>query len=117
MKRTPLRRKTPLQGGGRLRRTRLSSAPSKRRRRRDRVYAVQRDLAYQRALGRCEAAVADVCTGRVEQVHHLGGRVGGDPHALDNLLAVCFRCHEWIESNRAESYRLGLLRSRHGGES
>ena len=87
---------------------------SKRRQKRDRNYPKARQAVYARADGRCEAGIWPVCTGRCEQVHHKAGRTGPDPHALDGLLGVCHRCHEWIELNREASYRLGFLVRRNG---
>lgn len=82
---------------------------SAKRRRRDAVYPDRRVDVYERADGRCEAMTGPRCTGRCEQVHHLAGRGGPDPHRLDNLLGVCHPCHRWIEENRTEAYELGLL--------
>ena len=87
---------------------------SKRRRKRDKDYGKQRNAAYERADGLCEARCCPNCTFRAEQVHHIGGRGGGDPHALDNLLVVCAECHRHIEENRAEAYARGWLLRRNG---
>lgn len=96
----PLKRRTPLR------------QVSSRRRRRDRGYPAARQAVFERAGGRCEARAAVSCTGRCEQVHHLAGRGGPDPHNLDNLLGVCFPCHLFIGANPGWAYANGLLRSR-----
>lgn len=82
---------------------------SARRRKRDSVYPAARRAVWERADGWCEASTGAACAGVGQQVHHLAGRGGPDPHRLDNLLLVCAPCHYWIEHNRAEAYELGLL--------
>ena len=88
---------------------------SARRRKRDAAYPAARQAVFARADGLCEARIWPVCTGQCEQVHHKAGRGGPSPHALDGLLGVCHRCHEWIELNREASYRLGFLVRRNVG--
>jgi hypothetical protein len=94
---------------------------SKRRRERDAVYPERREQVLVRSQGFCEALTED-CTGWAEQVHHLAGRSGPDPHRVDpvdwraagnNLLAVCGACHWQIHAYPAESRDSGLMRSRH----
>lgn len=80
--------------------------------RRDAVYPERRRQVYDRADGLCEARAAFACTSRCEQVHHVGGRVGPDPHRLDNLLGVCAPCHETIHRNPEWARSRGLMRSR-----
>ena len=93
---------------------------SQRRRDRDAVYPERREVAFARSGGICEARLED-CTTWVEQVHHLAGRTGPDPHRVDlqewqsprnNLLAVCASCHQEIHNFPARSRELGLMRSR-----
>lgn len=83
------------------------------RARRDRGYPKARQQVWERAEGRCEARVSPSCNGQAEQVHHKAGRTGPDPHRLDNLLAVCLRCHMHIEKHREQARELGLSESRH----
>jgi hypothetical protein len=80
--------------------------------RRDAVYPQRRREVYERADGLCEARASSGCSGRCEQVHHVGGRVGPDPHRLDNLLGVCASCHETIHRFPAWSRDRGLMTSR-----
>lgn len=42
------------------------------------------------------------------QPHHILKRSRGGTHDLENLLAVCFECHNWIEGNEAEAVKRGL---------
>ncbi len=89
-------------------------AVSAKRRKRDKAYAAARKSVYARAMGACEAEATIRCNGQCQQVHHLAGRGGPDPHRLSGLLGVCAPCHEWIETNRTESYERGLLVKRNG---
>ena len=65
-----------------------------------------------RAEGFCEAMIRGVCNGRPEHLHHrqLRSRGGGD--TVENLTAVCHRCHDWIHRHPKESTALGLMVSR-----
>ena len=60
----------------------------------------------------CEARVEPVCHGRAVEVHHVLTRGQGGGDHVDNLLAVCGYCHEWIHRNPADAMSLGLLRKR-----
>ena len=70
---------------------------------RDAKQAVRR-----RSGGRCEAGT-EVCTEQVEHVHHRKMRSAGGSHSVDNLLALCHACHDWIHANPEESYARGWL--------
>lgn len=75
MKRSPLRRRTPLRGKAR-----------------------RRDKADQPLATWCEIAKPGVCTGRAEHRHHVrlqsqGGR-GGE------TADCCFACHDYAHLNR-----------------
>lgn len=85
---------------------------SARRRRRDAIYSSRRLEVYERSEGLCEARVSMYCSGRCEQIHHVAGRGGDDPHRLDNLLGVCYPCHRWIETHPLEAKREGFSRSK-----
>jgi hypothetical protein len=115
MKRSPLRRRTPLKRGqSKLTRGRLNPVSS-RRRRRDADYEQARQAVLARSEGRCEVDVhSPGCSGRVEQTHHIGGRGGPDPHRLDNLLGCSAACHAEIHANPNRSYLLGLMVRRNG---
>ena len=104
MKRTPLRRT------GRI------SPVSKRRRKRDASYPAAREYVYARSRGACEApAHVEACTGMCEQVHHVRGRVGRDPHDTDWLLGLSRACHEAAHREPVWAVRVGLSVTRHGG--
>lgn len=107
MKRSPLRSKTSLPPGGGLARQ------SKKRAARDAVYPQRRKQVRARAQGLCELRTP-VCTGQGEQVHHLAGKGGHDPHRLDNLALACGECHRYAHSHPAESYANGWMRTRNG---
>ena len=95
-----MKRSTPLR-----QRTRIRPV-SPRRAKRDAVYQARRRAAFDRCGGICEAGSFD-CTGRVEQIHHRAGRVGADPHRLDNLLAVCVACHRLCHAEPALAFEQG----------
>lgn len=74
-----------------------------------------RALAYERAMGVCEAG-SPWCEGRPTQVHHIARRRGAGAHALTNLLAVCGMgntsgCHGWIHQHPDEAKAKDWLRS------
>ena len=83
MKRTPLRRLTPLR-----------SKPSRRTR-----------PAVPLAAW-CEARL-DVCTGRAEHRHHVILRSQGGEHGPTKDL--CHACHGWVHANPNAARALGLI--------
>jgi 5-methylcytosine-specific restriction endonuclease McrA len=94
VKRTPLKRKTPMKRGG------GSYLPYDRR-----------SQVEWRCKGLCEAKTP-ACTGKQAEVHHILPRSAGGGHDLNNLLGVCRPCHRWIEDHRTISYERGWLRKR-----
>ena len=84
-------------------------AVSDRRRKRDAVYPERRRQVWERAEGMCEFCRVRPC----EQVHHLAGRGGPDPHRLGNLIGLCAGCHGRAHSEPEWALRVGLARSRH----
>lgn len=67
------------------------------------------DLVLDRASGCCERCEQQAC-----QIHHRTPRGAGGSrseaiNSPSNLLALCYDCHRYVESNREESYTLGLL--------
>lgn len=114
MRRTPLVRRTPLETRTGLKRGGRINPISARRRKRDAVYQAARDYVMDRSRGACEAPVhADGCSGRVEQVHHIAGRGGPDPHHVENLLGLSAACHARAHAEPLWARRWGLSRSRH----
>lgn len=61
-----------------------------------------------RSGGNCEAMVPFAgCTMQTHHLHHR--KISGREHRVENLLALCHRCHDWVHGHPEESYRLGLL--------
>ena len=57
----------------------------------------------------CEARIE--CRGLVAtDIHHKSGRVG--ENMFKDFLAVCRRCHIWIEAYPADAKRLGFSNNR-----
>jgi len=94
-----------------LRRSSVSRYSTKRKQR-DAVYPQRRREVYERADGLCEVGAVFDCTRRCEQVHHVAGRGGDDPHRLSNLLGACAPCHRFIHANPEVSRERGWMRSR-----
>ena len=121
MKRSPLRRRTPLHRGGRLaRRTPLRSVSPKRAKvQRQRRTMVREELA-RREL--CEAGVTirfgghrSLCAGLAVDLHEPLTRArGGSILDPANTVAVCRSCHDWIHAHPAAAASIGLLRSKRG---
>jgi hypothetical protein len=82
---------------------------SDKRRKRDAVYPQRRREVFERAGGACEVCLAAPC----EQIHHIAGRGGKDPHRTENLLAVCAQDHATIHANPGWARENGYMRSRH----
>lgn len=59
--------------------------------------------------------VCEMCTNATaSQIHHRCPRQSGKYHppwmsTASNGLALCLRCHEWIEGNRTAAYASGWL--------
>lgn len=104
MKRTALRRKSPLKPLGKKA-----------------VYNLQfekmRPVIKLRANGYCEAQVRGVCGNWGAHVHHRKMRSHGGTNDADNLLLVCYQCHRYIHANPAISYRQGWLVKGVGGHA
>jgi 5-methylcytosine-specific restriction endonuclease McrA len=98
-----------------VKRSRLR-AVSERRRRRDTNYPSSRQAVYDRADGMCEAFASIRCERQGHIVHHIAGRLGPDPHRLDNLLLVCRTCHDVIHAQPERSYQHGWMRRRNGSD-
>jgi 5-methylcytosine-specific restriction endonuclease McrA len=102
MKRTPLKRYTP------LKRTALKT---KRK-----VRAVPKDI-YSQVLARDMECVAQLampeitCMGRLDP-HHVLRRSQGGQDTLDNLVTLCRAHHSAVHEQIARSYELGLLKRR-----
>ena len=103
MKRSPLKRKTPLKGGSSLKRTRLSPV-SKRRR---------KELSEYSALRKVFLSTFPICfrcaKSPATDIHHRWGRHKDRLNDTDWWIGVCRPCHDHIHANPAEAYELGYL--------
>jgi len=98
MKRTPLKRYTPLKSGGRLR-----NASSKRQREyKEYGKAKKAYLALHPKCERCKNKKSD-------DIHHKAGRVGQWLCRYDHFAALCRECHDWVHANGKEARRLGWI--------
>lgn len=109
MKRTPLRRKTPLaRSPAPLRRTPLSPVSQRLRLQRK---ALEDWAAVVKAVGRCEGAcLPGECWGPLE-AHHVFTK-GRYPELVDDLRVGCCTCqrhHRWAHENPIEAGVLGFL--------
>lgn len=101
MKRSPLKRRTPLRRGGWLRRTKaLVSRPSKRARPNEPLAEL------------CEATILGVCTGYAQHRHHVLPRSQGGTDDRSNTMDICSACHRYLHREPEWAYRVGLLRRR-----
>lgn len=100
MKRTRLRRKTPLRAGW----------PKRSTTARKRGYSESWNWCMERAGWRCEVVLDDTrCEDRATQAHHVKTRARGGSDDLSNLLAVCLAHHSWIHAHPEEATTRGYL--------
>jgi hypothetical protein len=98
MKRSPLKRKTPLKRGGKLRRV------SAKRKGQNEVYKDVREKFL------TNNPICQVCRCKMaSQVHHRRGRFGDRLNEVEFFLAVCFECHHEIHHNPAWAYERGYM--------
>lgn len=112
MKRTPLKRKTPLKA--KKQRSFNSTLPVRtdKRRAEEAQYHKQRK-AYLVAHPRCEIWVTRDChQSRSTQIHHKRGRRGAWLLDESEWLACCSPCHEWVERNFKKAVELGFMHPR-----
>lgn len=99
MKRSPLKRSTPLKS-----KKRLTSKPRK-----------IPDSVRAQVMARDMGCVAQfmirevVCSGHLD-AHHVLMRSQGGPDTAENLKVLCRAHHEWVHRHPAKSYALDLLR-------
>lgn len=108
MRRTPLKRKTPLRGASALRRSPMKQTRSKK-------LAVPKEVYSEVVLrdGGCVARrlVPDIaCYGRLDP-HHVLRRSQGGLDTADNLVTLCRAHHDWVHANPARARQLHLLKS------
>ena len=100
MKRSPIRRRTPLR-----------HRSAKRAAREQLLRELRVELLATRRSCEAEWFGFRECSGRRE-VHHVQRRSQGGLHAPENLLVVCAAHHEAIHANPADAVRAGLLTGR-----
>jgi hypothetical protein len=102
VKRSPLKRRTPLkQGNKRLsRHTRLKATVTHRAR------------PDEPLIEWCDFAIAGVCTGYSQHRHHRLPRSAGGTDDATNTADVCRACHAYAHHNPALAYAHGWLRRR-----
>ena len=97
MKRSPLKRKTPLKRGGRLR------PVSKKRAKQNKAYSVNREV-YLNYHPACE-----ICGSKACDIHHKKGRFAERLNDMQYFMAVCRGCHQWIHNNPQQAYAKDYL--------
>lgn len=98
MKRTPLKRYTPLKSGGRLR-----NASSKRQREyKEYGKAKKAYLALHPQCERCKNKKSD-------DIHHKAGRVGQWLCRYEYFAALCRECHDFCHRNPKEARKAGWI--------
>ena len=95
MKRSPLRRRTPLRAKRKTPESKIE-------------YAELRVEIMDRSMGRCDRK-APCCWGMGSDVHHVVRRSQGGSDDPANLKWLCRPCHQWIHDHVAESKREGWL--------
>ena len=105
MKRTPLRRRTPLRSSGQLR-----STPLRARRKAEPELDAAKVIRRGISGGMCER-----CGNYGDHFHHVWMRSQGGLHEWWNLRHLCFRCHGWVHPNPNESLADGWLMTRANG--
>jgi 5-methylcytosine-specific restriction endonuclease McrA len=109
MKRTALKRYTPLRKVSKL----------KHRRQAVTIPKAVREAVKERSGGRCEG-VEEICSGnnvhRVRCVkngsdmHHVKGKGRGGKNTSENIIYLCRSCHRYTHDNPAKARELGLMK-------
>ena len=71
------------------------------------VYSTLRSV-FLESRPECQVKIPYVCTGKSTDVHHRARR-GKNYLNVQEFMAVCRGCHEWIESFPKESRELGYI--------
>lgn len=108
MKRTPLKRKTPLVARSTLKRGKPIARQRMKRTPPKPGFTEETKATVRRRSGnRCEAR-SSVCTGRAEHFHHRKLRRFGD-HRVVNCLHVCSACHDYMHLKRVMAALMGWI--------
>jgi 5-methylcytosine-specific restriction endonuclease McrA len=75
------------------------------RRRAERLWAVEVEVRV-RSRGRCERAG---CARVATALHHRQSRARGGDDTADNLIHLCWSCHDWVHAHPTEAEAAGLL--------
>jgi hypothetical protein len=94
VKRSPIKRKTPL-------RARKADPPE---------LIKAKEIVRQRSGGRCEGRIPSICIGRAAEVHHVKSRARGGDHDPSNLKDLCTPCHRFVTENLRSATEMGLLK-------
>lgn len=78
---------------------------SDKRKKQELAYSILRKT-YLNNHSLCEANISEECRGKSSQIHHKAGRIGELLCDDTKFLAVCDRCHDYIENNREEAIKL-----------
>ena len=98
MKRSPLKRKTPLKRTGRKLRL-----VSRKRAKQNKLYSEIRKVYLE------ENPACEVCGKQATQIHHKRGRIHDRLNDTAFFMAVCFECHHWIHHNPQIAYAKDYL--------
>jgi len=106
MKRTPIKRKTPLKRGNKpLKRTPLNPMSKNPNAVAKRSLYAKNKATYMKDNPRCEICARK---GKLD-LHHKAGRTGDNYTNIATFMAVCRMCHDWIHSHPKESREKGYL--------
>jgi len=101
MKRTALKRKTPMKRSGKINKV------SVKRKRQNEVYKDVREQFLS------QNPVCQVCKSKMaSQVHHRRGRFGDRLNEVEFFLSVCFECHHEIHQNPKWAYEKAYMLKR-----
>jgi hypothetical protein len=105
MKRTPLKRKTPMKRTGSLSPVSKSRAGLNKKRR-----AFVKEELDKRPY--CEAHIPEVCSRFATELHEpILRSLGGSILDISNSVAICRLCHTWVHDNVGLAKELGLIKS------
>lgn len=105
MKRTPLKRKTPLRGKSSLKKTRLSPVSKKRKKQLADYSSIRKEYLAKNPLCHCCQKVP------ATDIHHKAGRWQERLNDTALFCALCRSCHNYIHGNPEWAYaNLWLIR-------
>lgn len=107
MKRSQIKRKTPLKRGGKLK-----PVSAKRKKDSEKYAFLRQEFLRDNPLCRATLIIWPERSVRVApwatEIHHANGRTGKNYLDTRTWVPVCREAHSWIEANRQEAERLGL---------